>query len=514
MENNNREKDIKRMFDQHQPELNTNEIWEAIEPKLKKKKKRRFLIFWFLGGGLVLLSSLFYYNIGSNTSSEWLGTKVGETPIENQNKTTLNKEEKEFSIATDQEETPSNNTEPEEYQSSLLASAKSPQPSSTKTSKNRTTINTISEKTNQETLPQVEKIINSKSTFQTTSESETINSTIPLQSQIELKESVENTIVDPKTTEKEDKELLAKEVLEEEVLPLLEKEEKEQKEEEEKAKAKKKRKKIKPHRRSKWEIQLQTALSPSLAYKNLKDNPDIDTSVPAYIAKRKESEKQLEAFAYNVGLHFQHKRSGLTLMSGIEYRQFNERFSFSSSEVTTSMETGTITVTENAAGNIINSSTGLKSITTTVTEEQKLYNQHRFISIPFGIGRIWLNKKNAWKVMGGFEYNILYSFNGTFYTNLENRTDFNKDQDRAYYNSIFKSSTGFNLWLSGEYSRSINPRLSWLIAPKLQVPLSSTTQAGFQVKQNFFALQFDLGINYLLNPKKKTKREEPGKRRK
>ena len=512
MENNNREQDIKRMFDQHQPELNTNEIWEAIEPKLKKKKKRRFLLFWLLGGGLVLLSSLFYYNTGSNSSSEWLGIKVGETPIENQNKATPNKEEKELFVAADQEETLSNNTEQEEYQSALLATAKSPQPSSTKTSKNRTTINTISEKTNQETLPQIEKIINSKSTLQTTSESETINAIIPLQSQnVEFKEPVENTIVDPKTTEKEDQELLAKEVLEEEVLPLLEKE---QNEEEEKARAKKNRKKIKPHRRSKWEVQLQTALSPVLAYKNLKENPDRDRSVPAYIAKRKESEKQLEAFAYNVGLHFQHKRSGLTLMSAIEYRQFNERFGFSSTEVTTSIETGTVTVTENIAGDIINSSTGPKTITTTVTEEQKLYNQHRFISIPFGIGRIWLNKRNAWKVMGGFEYNILYSFNGTFYTNLENRTDFNQDQDRAYYNSIFKSSTGLNAWLSGEYSRSINPRLSWLIAPKLQVPLSSTTQADFQVKQNFFALQFDLGINYLLNPKKKTKREEPGKRRK
>jgi len=50
MENNNLENNIKRSFEQYNHKLDHDEIWDNIEPKLKRKKKLRFLILWLFGG--------------------------------------------------------------------------------------------------------------------------------------------------------------------------------------------------------------------------------------------------------------------------------------------------------------------------------------------------------------------------------------------------------------------------------------------------------------------------------
>jgi len=54
MENHNFENKVKETFEEYIPKLDHDEIWENIEPHLKKKKKRRFFFIWFLGGLLLL----------------------------------------------------------------------------------------------------------------------------------------------------------------------------------------------------------------------------------------------------------------------------------------------------------------------------------------------------------------------------------------------------------------------------------------------------------------------------
>ena len=62
MENNKQsDKNIKGMFENYQPEIDTNAVWENIEPKLKKKKNRRFILFFLLfGAGMLAWFCLLY----------------------------------------------------------------------------------------------------------------------------------------------------------------------------------------------------------------------------------------------------------------------------------------------------------------------------------------------------------------------------------------------------------------------------------------------------------------------
>src|SRR5262245_21765140 len=53
MQIHNFEERIKSIFGRHRPEVDTDEIWRNIEPRLKKKKRRFILFFWLLGLGLL-----------------------------------------------------------------------------------------------------------------------------------------------------------------------------------------------------------------------------------------------------------------------------------------------------------------------------------------------------------------------------------------------------------------------------------------------------------------------------
>lgn len=59
MENKDFDKNIKGLFDGFAPEVDTDELWENVEPHLDKKKKRRFLFVWFFFG-LAGISWLFF----------------------------------------------------------------------------------------------------------------------------------------------------------------------------------------------------------------------------------------------------------------------------------------------------------------------------------------------------------------------------------------------------------------------------------------------------------------------
>ncbi len=55
------EKYLKDLLGDGEQELDTNLVWEAVEPRLKKKRKRRFIIWWFFGVG-ILFSGLLWFS--------------------------------------------------------------------------------------------------------------------------------------------------------------------------------------------------------------------------------------------------------------------------------------------------------------------------------------------------------------------------------------------------------------------------------------------------------------------
>ena len=69
MNMDNFEHKAKNLFEHYQPESENDQIWNHIEPHLKKKKKRRFIIWFFVGAGLDRFNRLARLSSGTPTAA-------------------------------------------------------------------------------------------------------------------------------------------------------------------------------------------------------------------------------------------------------------------------------------------------------------------------------------------------------------------------------------------------------------------------------------------------------------
>ena len=180
-------------------------------------------------------------------------------------------------------------------------------------------------------------------------------------------------------------------------------------------------------------------------------------------------------------------------MSGLEYQQFNEKFDQRIFSERTEIVNGPIIIFENANGEVIETINGTRVVTTNIEQRRQRFNNYRFSNVPFGIGRAWKNGKTFYKFSGGLTYNMVFSFSGEILSPSTDRT----------FNGDFKNKVGFGLWMAGEYSRAVNDRLKWVVAPKIQLPFQSITADNYELNQRYFPISLNIGINYLLNPEEK-----------
>ena len=200
-------------------------------------------------------------------------------------------------------------------------------------------------------------------------------------------------------------------------------------------------------------------------------------------------------------------KKGLILMGGIQFQQLNELVTKNTMEERVQLEMVTVSETENAQGQIINTQQEQQLVTTITTTRQLLVNQYRSINVPFGIGFNLKQKKSNLKLMTGLDLNIYQRFNGDFVVTRDNYI--NIEGNSANAERIFKKTTGLNAWATIAYNKTINERLSWVVAPSIQMPLSSmTTPENTHLKLWRFRVQ--LGFNYILNnyPKKRADRRK------
>lgn len=510
MQYNNFEKDIKNTFDNFKPEIDNDEIWDNIEPKLKKKKKRRFFFIWFLLGGLAVS----YWAIQSTFLSE-------DDSVITQKETSKKDIEKSVeSIASPPINTELDKTLPQE----IISTTDGVQLSSTKkvVKEKRTIDNPIF--TNQQLynqFPNPQKT-NPKPSLQLTDKG--IESTQILNQKTEI--VTENPIVNVEVeTEEENKKIaedlenqttkdkfLADKQSNSKIGNAIDKEEKDQKKlekqtdsksskkkKDKKKKDKKEKKKkeiIRPNKRKKWQYEFQSTVAPVYPIRQI--SKTFGNGSSSFIDSKKSTEKQLEAFAIDMNFGVQ-KRNGLVMVLGFQYQRFNEKFDQSTVEQETNIREIETTIVENSFGDVIRSEKENVPITTTITRIKKIYNSHQFYNIPFGIGKSWRNKKFDYVLVGGLQYNMVYQFEGTILDRDWEALEIYSNN----YERIFRKRAGWGIWLSGEYRHHINKRLDWVVAPKIQIPMRSLTTDESDINQRYYPVSLNLGINYLLNPKKK-----------
>jgi len=442
---NNIEKNLRKAFENYQPDLDNDEIWDNIEPHLKKKKKRRFIWLWFLLGAIGL-GSLFV-NKDRFNSSESQGNKQLSEIKSNKKQKIKASNEKEICLE-------------DAENLAILTEDKTTEVQSVKREKvlhgkdDRFVANDFEEFKvadvgviiAKELIPDNNQVEDSEEIVETYNEG--------ISQQNNKEESIAIiTQDDEKNKEKKDKYV---------------KKTKKDKKKKKKKPAKKKKKKSKKKQRNPWQNYAQFTTGFVLPAKVLQSVAGgVGIGV---LDKRRETESFVDAFAFNFNIQSVHKR-GFVVQSGLEYLQIDEKLYFKEVEEMERMETGTIGIVENERGEVIDMITGEKLIKTTEIREVKEYNNYRFVNIPVGIGRSWKNRRNYYKFIGGLEYNVFFNYDGKMFVS----------QDVISSGAgNFVESPGLGLWFSGEYKHSINDRLSWVLAPKIRVP-----------------------FNYFINPKKK-----------
>ncbi len=473
MENTDFENNIRRAFQQYPVDLDHDEIWDNIEPRLKRKKRRGLLLWWL--GGLALAGLLLFWLSPNNSTS--VTTELQTEHTLNQAAPLIDQSSNQStSISEKDQQVPSNYpTAPSSaLQDNDLAEK------SIEIRKN----NNIHISSFPKVLPLTASLDEQALPHQT--------NTTPLEQQEKRNNSFTGIKINLASLlielDHPDQWIVAEDLLAD-FAPRT------------KNARKKKRKRIRPVRKKGWQTWLRVDAAPIFPIKNLRGNYFSEST---YANKRKETETRLEAFGANLGLHFQSRRGAL-LIVGLEYQQLNERFDQYSFDEVSEIRPGVVTVTENAQGEIINSTTGPKLVTTTTEVRKRYYNQHRFLHIPIGLGLARDRQRYGYKLAGGATYSLHYSFTGHMLSTDLVPIKINKSKNPSLYNNYFKSNAGWGLWLSGEYNRSINSRLQWLVAPKIWIPLSNITPDEFTLKQNYFQVSLHFGINYMLNPQPKKK---------
>ena len=509
------EEQIKSLFERHRPELDTDAIWENIEPKLKKKKKRRGFIWFFWGLGLGLLLLLFWA-IGKPPVEQPLVGSSSQIPS-----TELAKSEQERLTASQKsapgtQQDKSNTPDYRDLVFEKNAPAKVVAPSQPAQHKHAPTFAGTAKKPE---LQQAENIQNpkpanasenepepgnvqAKNTNPETSDQQPLTSATVEPASQEI--PVAGADPDPEAAVQENPAAPAGSTPE--ISEPLEKNRKtvEKAGKGEQASADKNKSKNKK-RRSKilrllfkfdWEQQLSLQTGPELAVRLLSARQ----GSAAYLAARKSNEKSLEAFSAAM-YYAAVSRKGFLVKTGLEYRQINERFHHSYHTKETFQTTGVLTQTVDGSGAVVGQTTGPKTVTTTIDYSNTIYNQYRFVNLPLGIGYQHTDKKSRWELSGGLNFNLLFRAAGAISNEYDQAIYLNAGD--SFYGKIFRQKAGLGLWASYGYSRKITDKLRWQASAQIQAPLSAVTAPEYDLVQRYLNFGVQAGVVYQIKAGKK-----------
>jgi hypothetical protein len=201
----------------------------------------------------------------------------------------------------------------------------------------------------------------------------------------------------------------------------------------------------------------------------------------AYIAQRKASTGI--HYAYSAGLRFTKVfGSGLSIRTGINYSQINERFSAFNGYLLERI------VRVNSIGDTIS------NYTSATIQYKKSTNIYRTIDIPLQAGFEFGNGKWHTNLSAGAIINIFSKQTGSVVEPNGNVIDVSSGKASSAYQ--FKSNIGVSFLGSMSVYYKVNDRLHIMAEPYIRYSLSTATKPEITFKQKFHAAGLRLGLRW------------------
>ncbi len=232
-------------------------------------------------------------------------------------------------------------------------------------------------------------------------------------------------------------------------------------------------------------LHVELTASPDLAMRQLE--PRGSTSEDAAYAQMRERSEQPD-FSYSFGARIAAStRFGLTLRSGFNYTQINERLRY----VTETEERFTIINIIGPGGQI----TGVDTLYETIHREHTIQNRYRSIDIPVLAGYEFPVNRWLLSAHGGILINMLFRQQGSMYLpEGEMPVSFASLEQEG--TPAFRNRLGIGWYAGAGVAFKIRHNLQIMAEPHLRAYPKSFTTAQFATKQSYTQAGLAIGLRY------------------
>jgi hypothetical protein len=219
------------------------------------------------------------------------------------------------------------------------------------------------------------------------------------------------------------------------------------------------------------------------AGKSLSDN-NIGGEADEYIQARENTESYLEAFDAGLTVNVMH-RKGYLASVGINYSQINEKFNFFTVNSTTRFDSVPVRINIDSAG-MADTVKAWRPVTIQSTEERLTYNSYRMVDVPIALGYHFFNGKWSYEVRAGVMFNLLFQQKGEILNDQLVATSIESGD-------IFRSQVGLSLFGGIKILYPINKRFSAFVEPVGRFNLVPVTVDSYALTQRYNQFGVRLG---------------------
>ena len=243
------------------------------------------------------------------------------------------------------------------------------------------------------------------------------------------------------------------------------------------------------YKKANWFLLLETGIG----YADRQLEPINGDSLYTTLAERRNNtETQLETTQAGLFLSRINKK-GIEISAGVNYTQINERFNYENVQVNVEYEYG-------IEAFVMNNNNGVDTIyglipTEKITTQRIIhFNKYRLVDIPLIIGyhRPLTNSKGSLGIRAGVFTNVLLQTEGKILGS--GITDMNTVES-----DVYKSRIGFSYYLGLSLNYPINNRLSLSVVPSMRYFPDRFTNDNYALKQTYQLYSLKGGLRYQLS---------------